>query len=276
MPSTAPAVARADRSCLASVAVRAQPVVLPDPVAADRGAAVLSAPRRERAAGRIGGRRLRPPHRDLLAFGPIATVLALSAVSGRGTVAMWGYPLWLFLGLWLVLTARRALDGRRLARMLLTWAIVFVGLALAFIGNYAVLPHYDHRYRAVFFPGGELGARIVATLSRRHRPADRLRHRQHVGRRQCRALRAEPSARADRRQAGARAVDRSHRSARARRAWWCGPTAIRNAMPVQFRNDRRRRRGAAAVPCCPTGAAIGSITVGWAILLPKPSSRWRD
>ncbi|HEY4975522.1 MAG TPA: glycosyltransferase family 39 protein, partial [Steroidobacteraceae bacterium] len=36
----------------------------------------------------------------LLAFGPMAAVLALSAVSGRGTVAMWGYPLWLYLGLW--------------------------------------------------------------------------------------------------------------------------------------------------------------------------------
>ena len=47
---------------------------------------------------------------DWLAFGPIATVLALSALSGRGTVAMWGYPLWLFLGLWIVLIARRALD----------------------------------------------------------------------------------------------------------------------------------------------------------------------
>src|SRR5665647_2756972 len=31
----------------------------------------------------------------LLAFGPMAAVLALSALSGRGTVAMWGYPLWL-------------------------------------------------------------------------------------------------------------------------------------------------------------------------------------
>ena len=49
----------------------------------------------------------------LLAFGPMATVLAMSAVSGRGTVAMWGYPLWLFLGLWIVLAARRALDGTR-------------------------------------------------------------------------------------------------------------------------------------------------------------------
>jgi len=102
-----------------------------------------------------------------LAFGPVATVLALSAVSGRGTVAMWGYPLWLFLGVYLVLMARRVLDELRLGRVLLNWAVVFAGLAIAFIGNYAVLPNYDHRYRAVFFPGGELGRE----LSQRYRAA---------------------------------------------------------------------------------------------------------
>jgi hypothetical protein len=96
-----------------------------------------------------------------LAFGPIVTVLAMSTVSGRGTVAMWGYPLWLFLGLWLVLTARRALDTMRLARIMITWAIVFVCLALAFVVNYAVMPHFDHRYRAVFFPGQALGREIA-------------------------------------------------------------------------------------------------------------------
>jgi 4-amino-4-deoxy-L-arabinose transferase-like glycosyltransferase len=95
-----------------------------------------------------------------LAFGPIGTVLALSALSGRGTVAMWGYPLWLFLGAWIVLFARRVLDDKRIGRVLFVWAIVFTGLALAFIANYAVLPHYDHRYRAVFFPGGDLGRQI--------------------------------------------------------------------------------------------------------------------
>jgi hypothetical protein len=95
-----------------------------------------------------------------LAFGPMATVLALSALSGRGTVAMWGYPLWLFLGLWIVLFARRILDVMRLGRVLLAWAIVFMCLALTFIANYAVLPRYDHRYRAVFFPGGDLGREI--------------------------------------------------------------------------------------------------------------------
>ncbi|MFN3657647.1 MAG: glycosyltransferase family 39 protein [Pseudolabrys sp.] len=96
-----------------------------------------------------------------LAFGPIVTVLAMSGVSGRGTVAMWGYPLWLFLGLWLVLSARRALDNPRLTRILTTWAVVFLCLAGAFAANYGVLPRYDHRYRAVFFPGADLAREIT-------------------------------------------------------------------------------------------------------------------
>jgi hypothetical protein len=86
----------------------------------------------------------------------------MAAVSGRGTVAMWGYPLFLFLGIWLVLTARRVFDERRLARILVTWAIVFVGLGAGFFVNYDVLPRYDHRYRAVFFPGASMGAEIAA------------------------------------------------------------------------------------------------------------------
>ncbi len=60
-----------------------------------------------------------------LAFGPIATVLAMSAVSGRGTIAMWGYPIWLFLGVWFVMTAHRALGAWRLGRIVLTWGAVF-------------------------------------------------------------------------------------------------------------------------------------------------------
>ena len=100
-----------------------------------------------------------------LAFGPIATVLAMSALSGRGTVAMWGYPLWLFVGVWAVMVSRRALDNTHLARVTITWAIVFGGLVFAFIANYAILPNYDHRYRAVFFPGDEL----ARELSQRYR-----------------------------------------------------------------------------------------------------------
>ncbi len=100
-----------------------------------------------------------------LAFGPMVTVLLMSGFSGRGTVAMWGYPLWLFLGVWIVLVARRFIDERRLARITVTWAIVFTGLALAFVANYEVLPRFDHRYRAVFFPGGTLGRDIDARFT---------------------------------------------------------------------------------------------------------------
>jgi len=99
-----------------------------------------------------------------LAFGPTGAVLAMSALSGRGTIALWGYPIWLYLGVWLVMVARHALDERRLFRIVTTWAIVFSCLALAFIANYAVLPNYDHRYRAVFFPGED----IATELSRRY------------------------------------------------------------------------------------------------------------
>src|SRR5207244_8480045 len=66
-----------------------------------------------------------------LAFGPVATVVAMSAITGRSTVAMWGYPLWLFLGLWLVLIARHRLDERRLMRVLLIWVSVVVCLERA-------------------------------------------------------------------------------------------------------------------------------------------------
>ncbi|HEX5508255.1 MAG TPA: glycosyltransferase family 39 protein, partial [Pseudolabrys sp.] len=95
-----------------------------------------------------------------LAFGPPATVLAMAAVSGRGTIAMWGYPLWLFLGLWLVLIARTSLNGERFARIVITWAIVFCVLALAFIANYTGMQQLDHRYRAEFFPGSALASEI--------------------------------------------------------------------------------------------------------------------
>lgn len=101
----------------------------------------------------------------LLAFGPVATVLALSAISGRGAIAMWGYPLWLFLGLWIVMQV--TIEGARLARIVFVWAGVFSMFALVFFVSYAVMPRFDGRYRAVFFPGDRLGTE----LSQRFRAA---------------------------------------------------------------------------------------------------------
>jgi 4-amino-4-deoxy-L-arabinose transferase-like glycosyltransferase len=98
----------------------------------------------------------------LLAFGPALTTIAFSAVSGRGVVAMWGYPLWLFLGLWLVMAARVNLDAERLTRIIATWGVIFAIFAVVFVINYTVLPTIDHRYRAVLFPGDKLGQILTA------------------------------------------------------------------------------------------------------------------
>jgi 4-amino-4-deoxy-L-arabinose transferase-like glycosyltransferase len=97
----------------------------------------------------------------LLAFGPAASVMALAALTGRGTVAMWGYPLWLYLGLWIVLAAWSAIDEARLTRIVAAWAVVFALFAAAFVADYLVLPGIDHRYRAVLFPGDALAAAIA-------------------------------------------------------------------------------------------------------------------
>ncbi|HEX3506437.1 MAG TPA: glycosyltransferase family 39 protein [Xanthobacteraceae bacterium] len=97
----------------------------------------------------------------LLAFGPGLGMIALTAVSGRGTVAMWGYPLWLFVGLWIVMIARTTFDTERIARVVAAWATIFVIFVAVFVVNYAVLPFIDHRYRAVLFPGDALGASLT-------------------------------------------------------------------------------------------------------------------
>lgn len=97
----------------------------------------------------------------VLALGPGLAMIALTAVSGRGTFAMWGYPLWLFVGMWLVMTAgfvkATPLSDWRLGRIVLSWATVFTALVVVFVASYAVMPRFDHRYRAVFFPGDALG-----------------------------------------------------------------------------------------------------------------------
>jgi len=98
---------------------------------------------------------------SLLAFGPAAAVFAMSLLGGRGTVAMWGYPLWLFLGLWMVMFARPALDRVRFGRIAALWAGVFAVLAVAFVVDYTVLQNFDHRYRAAFFPGAALSAAVT-------------------------------------------------------------------------------------------------------------------
>ena len=104
-------------------------------------------------------------------------MIALIAVSGRGTFAMWGYPLWLFVGLWIVLMLRAALDRAQLTHVIAHWGVVFAIFAVVFLVNYSVLPLIDHRYRAVFYPGNTL----AATLTQRFHDATGTKLRYVVG-----------------------------------------------------------------------------------------------
>src|SRR5271154_3025385 len=72
----------------------------------------------------------------LIAFGPGLAMIALTAASGRGTFAMWGYPLWLFVGLWIVMAAGVRIDAARMQRIVAAWVAVFALFALVFIANY--------------------------------------------------------------------------------------------------------------------------------------------
>jgi hypothetical protein len=210
----------------------------------------------------------------LLAFGPMAAVLALSALSGRGTIAMWGYPLWLFAGVWLVLIARRALDEKRLARVALTWAIIFAGLALAFIGNYAVLPRFDHRYRAVFFPGGDL----ARELSQRYRAVTDKRIVYVIGSmwdggNVAHYAADQPRVLIDSSPARAPWIDLGDLKTRgAVVVWTAGDLQV---LPVEFRTVAAD--AAVQQPfLVPFRRGDQVLYVGWAILLPKPSYALRS
>ncbi len=96
----------------------------------------------------------------LLVFGPAALLIAGSLISGRGLIAMWGYPLWLFAGLWVVIATGPAIEWARARRIVLAWGAVTALYAVAFVAQYGVLPFVNHRYRASVFPGDRLGAEI--------------------------------------------------------------------------------------------------------------------
>lgn len=204
-----------------------------------------------------------------LAFGPVAATLVLSAVSGRGTIAMWGYPLWMFIGPWLVLVARRPLAPKRLARILITWAIVFVCLAGAFIGNYAVLPLYDHRYRAVFFPGNTLAAQI----SQRYRavtgqPISYVIGSMWEGGNIAHYAPSHPRVLIDGDPARAPWIDLNDVRARGAVVVWTEGDL--NVIPPRFRMIAAE---AAVQPpfIVPFRRGDSNLNVGWAILLPQPS-----
>ncbi|HEY6994578.1 MAG TPA: glycosyltransferase family 39 protein [Xanthobacteraceae bacterium] len=205
----------------------------------------------------------------LLAFGPFATTAALSALTGRGTIAMWGYPLWLFLGLWIVLEGRTAVTSARLTRVATAWAAVFALFALVFVASYSVLPAIDHRYRAVFYPGN----RLADELARRFRAATGARLTYVIGTmwdggNVAHYAREQPRVLIDGDPRRAPWIDLGDlRSKGAVVVWTDGDP---NVMPVRLRSIA----GDAQVQppfTLPFRRGDHVLTVGWAILRPQPA-----
>ena len=164
---------------------------------------------------------------------------------------------------------RRALDQKMIGRIVLIWAIVFAGLALAFIGNYGVLPNYDHRYRAEFFPGDELGRE----LSQRYRastgqPLAYVIGGLWVGGNVEHYAPEQPRLLIDGRPSRAPWIDLNDLRARGAVVVWTDGDL--NVMPPALRTIAA---DAAVQPplTLPFRRGDQVLDVGWAILLPKPS-----
>jgi dolichyl-phosphate-mannose-protein mannosyltransferase len=227
-------------------------------------AAPLRWPRPETAAPKVDDfdRRIV----TLLAFGPAATLIALSIVTGRGLVAMWGYPLWLFLGLWIVMTVGATIDRRRLARVMAVWAIVFVGLAAAFVADYTILPRIDHRYRAAFFPGDRLAAEIDARFrAATGAPLAYVVANMWVGGNVSHYSADRPRVLIDGSAGRAPWIDLADLKARGAAVVWV--VGDRTSVPPEYRAVAPDAQAGAPFTL-PARNGIGAVEVGWAILPP--------
>jgi 4-amino-4-deoxy-L-arabinose transferase-like glycosyltransferase len=204
----------------------------------------------------------------LLAFGPAATVVVLALATGRGTIAMWGYPLWLFFGLWLVMNAP-SLSRERLARVAVIWAVVFVGFSAAFFVNYSVLPRMDGRYRAAFFPGERLGHELSVRF--RTMTGTRLAYvvgTMWTGGNVAHYAPERPRVLIDGNPSRAPWIDLGDLAARgAIVAWTEGDP---RALPVAFRTVALEAEIQEPFTL-PYRNGIGEVHVGWAVLRPRPA-----
>jgi hypothetical protein len=203
----------------------------------------------------------------LLTLGPALTVVLMSVVTGRGTVAMWGYPLWLFLGLWIVLNAR-ALERVTLGRIVFLWGTIFICTAIAFVAAYDVIPRYRSRYVAVLYPGERLGAE----MSRRYRamtgkPLAYVVGMMWDGGNIGHYAPEHPRVLIDGRPVRAPWIDLGDLHARGAIVVWT--TGNPNVLPPAY----RAVAGDAEVQppfTLPMRLGAGTVTVGWAVLRPRP------
>jgi 4-amino-4-deoxy-L-arabinose transferase-like glycosyltransferase len=207
----------------------------------------------------------------LLAFGPALTVVALSLVSGRGTIAMWGYPLWMFIGLWIVLAPGRALDRIRFIKIAITWAVVFTIFVAAFVISYGVMPIYDGRYRAVFFPGDKLGSELSARFrALTQRPLTYVIGSMWVGGNAAHYSPDHPRVLIDGRPSRAPWIDLGDMLAKGAAIVWTSGDGDVRTLPPAFRSVAEYAEVQEPFTL-PYRRGAGEVTFGWALLRPRPA-----
>ena len=97
----------------------------------------------------------------VLALGPFATTLLISAVFGFKLRSMWGTPMWCFIGLIAVAFLRPRLEARALRRFLAAWAGIFVLALSAFAGVMLAEPYVIAKGKRGHFPGAALATAIT-------------------------------------------------------------------------------------------------------------------
>jgi 4-amino-4-deoxy-L-arabinose transferase-like glycosyltransferase len=207
----------------------------------------------------------------LLAFGPALTVVALSLVSGRGTIAMWGYPLWMFIGLWIVLAPGSTLDRLRFIKIAITWAVVFTIFIAAFVVSYGVMPIYDGRYRAVFFPGDKLGSELSARFrALTQRPLTYVIGSMWVGGNAAHYSPDHPRVLIDGRPSRAPWIDLGDMLAKGAAIVWTSGDGDVRTLPPAFRSVAEYAEVQEPLTL-PYRRGAGEVTFGWALLRPRPA-----
>lgn len=98
-----------------------------------------------------------------IALGPFLLVEILSAAMGLGMRAMWGGPLWCFIGLFLVMVARPPRMLAQLRVFAAVWMIICVLPLLAYGAVHGIGPMLKDNEKRSSFPGDALADSITAT-----------------------------------------------------------------------------------------------------------------
>jgi 4-amino-4-deoxy-L-arabinose transferase-like glycosyltransferase len=96
-----------------------------------------------------------------LALGPFLVTTAIAAVLGRLVIIFWGYPLWLFAPLALLLWWGRGIEPAQLRRFALGFLAVFVAFPLAYAAVEIGEPFLRDRPKATQYPGEVMAEAIT-------------------------------------------------------------------------------------------------------------------